>query len=312
MNSTAAPPFNPTEAPDRNAPIQLSEEDLMKRACNFEKFSFLAIAPGVTVRDGLVNTEDLIPYGVSETFQQELWKEEITKLAAAVRNMDVPIYFAGSGDFKLDCMEAYESLAGLADKMLVALNIVFHDSQGSLLKHIPDLVRRENLLEESRQMLERFVAEHSDDDGDDDEGAKTRDARLGALNINHADYFELVNYVTATIARMLCKASSGKMWHDRILAKFAKMAAKMKVVSGDLREHAVTSLQITPPAKSAPNIGYGGAGGRNTDHGGGSQGRNMLEDLGGMLGMLDRKESQPSFVGPNTAHKALTMWYFMD
>ncbi|KAL6365363.1 hypothetical protein LRP88_01353 [Fusarium phalaenopsidis] len=312
-DTTTTPPSNPTEAPDRNAPIQLSEADLIKKACEFREFSSPDFAPGVIVRDGLDNSEDLVAYGVPDNLQEELWKEEIARLAAAVTDLDTPIHFVGSDEFKLDSKEAHENLAGLADKVLVALYIVIHDSQGVLLKHFPDLVQEIHVFKESRLMLERFVANHSqDDDDDDDKGANTCDALLDALNINHADYFEFVNYVTATLSRMFCKAASGKMWHDTILAKFAKMAAKMKVVSDDLREHAVTSLQNTPPAKPAPKIGYGGAGGRTADHGQNGPGRNMLEDLEGMLGMMGLKGSQPSFVGPNTAHKALTRLYFMQ
>lgn len=307
--SSAAPPSsNPTEAPDRNTRIQLSKEDLMKRACNFEEFSSPAFAPGVTVRDGLANMEDLVAYGVSEPVQKQLWEEEITRLTTAVGGVDVPINFAGSDDFKLDSKEAHESLAGLADKLLVAFNIVINDSQGALLKHMPDLTRKDEIIEKTRQRLERFVAHHIDEDEKDGEG---RDARLGTLNINHADYFELVNYVTATIARMLCKAASSKLWHGTILAKSAKIAAKMKVVSTDLREHAETSLQNSPPAKRARNIGLGAAMDRNADQARGIQRQNMLEDLEGILGMMDSKESQPSFED-NTAHQALTRLYFLN
>lgn len=308
--SSAAPPSsNPTEAPDRNTRIKLSKEDLMKRACNFEEFSSPAFAPGVTVRDGLANMEDLIAYGVSESVQKQLWEEEITRLTTAVGDVDVPINFEGSDDFKVDSKEAHESLAGLADKLLVAFNIVINDSQGVLLKHMPDLKMEDETIKKSRQRLERFVAHHGDEDESGDEG---QDARLGALDVNHADYFELVNYVTATIARMLCKAASSKLWHDTILAKSAKIAAKMKVVSSDLREHAETSLQNTPRASRTRNIELGGAGGRNADHGRGIQRQNMLNDIEGMLGMMDRTGSQPAYAGPNTAQKALTRLYFLN
>lgn len=311
--SSAAPPLqsvsNPTEAPDRNTRIQLSKEDLMKRACNFEEFSSPTFAPGVTVRDGLANMEDLVAYGISEPVQKQLWGEEISRLTTAVGEVDVSIHFAGSDDFKVDSKEAHGSLAGLADKLLVALNIVIHDSQGVLIKHMPDLTMKGEGIDKSRQRLERFVGHHSDEDETGDEG---RDARLSALNINHADYFELVDYVTATIARMLCKAASSKLWHDTILAKSAKIAAKMKVMSRDLREHAETSLQNTPPAKEDRNIGLGGAGGRNADHGRGSERQNMLQDLEGMLGAMDSKGSQPSTTGLNTAQQALTRLYFMN
>lgn len=309
--STATPSPSPAEAPDRNTPIDLSEEDLLiKRACNFEEFSLPAFAPGVTIRDGLENCDDLTAYGVSEIDQKELWKDEIARLSEAVKSTNIPIHFKGSDEFKVDSKEAYESLARLADKMLVALNIVFNDSQGVMLSEMPDLSERRAILDKARRNLERFVADNSDDD-DDDEAAQARNARPVASEINYADYFEFVNYVTATIARMLCKAAAGHLWHDTIIVKFAKMAAKMKVVSGDLREHAANSLQNTSSVKSPPNIGYGRPAGRNADFGYDSLGRNVLGDLDGMLEMLNQKENQPAFAGPNTSNRALTRLYYL-
>ncbi|KAM0203026.1 hypothetical protein ACHAPI_001196 [Fusarium lateritium] len=306
--STATPSPNATEAPDRDTPILLSQEDLMKRACSFESYSSSTFAPGVTVREGLENLDDLIAYGVSETHQKELWKDEIARISAAVTDMDTPISFQGSDEFSVDSKEAHERLARLADKMLVAFNIAFHDSQGILVKNVPHIAEKADILDNTRGALERYVSDAVDDDSDSD-ATKFQNAHPVASDISHADYFEFVNYVTAIIARMMCNAASGKTWHDTIIVKFAKMAAKMKVVSGRLREHAATSLQNTPKTKLAPDVDFGGADGRNANLG--SQERNTLGDLHGMLGVLNQKESQPAFAGPNTSYIALTRLYYM-
>ncbi|EXF76124.1 hypothetical protein CFIO01_07989 [Colletotrichum fioriniae PJ7] len=307
--SAATRSSNPAEAPDRNTPIKLSHEDIFKKACSFEDFASPSFAPGVTVRNGLANMEDLVAYSVSEPVQKQLWKEEIKRIATAVENFNDPIEFAGSDEFNLDSKEAHQSLAALADKLLVSLNIVISDNHSALMKHNPDAVIDRELAERSRHQLGRFVADPSAEDESDTESLG---ANIDALIINHKDYFELVDYVSAMVARVLCRAASGKFWHDTMLAKSAKIAAKLKVMSGNLKQHAETSLENSPPENRTRNVGLGNIGGRNANYGEDSRGQNILENLEGMLGMMDRKENQPSFAGPNTAQKALTRSYYLN
>ncbi|KAM0391889.1 hypothetical protein ACHAQC_006689 [Fusarium culmorum] len=308
----AATSLNPTEAIDRNTPIKLSEKQLIERACNFEHFSSPSLAPGVVVHDGLENADDLTAYGVTETYQKELWREEIKRLSKVISDMNEPIHFNGSREFRIDSKEAHESLARLADKMLIALNITFHDSQ-AVLKDMSDVVETCGIRKKARRSLERFVADNSNDDDDDDGNEKSQacNASQGTSDVNHADYFEFVDYVTATITRMLCKAASGKSWHEIIIVKFAKTAAKMKVVSGDLWSHAASSLQNHPSDGPTPKIRFEGAENRNAHYGKKGTERDVLDNLDGMLEMLNKRENQPAFAGPNTSYLAVTRIYYM-
>ena len=145
-------------------------------ACNFEAYSNPDIAPGVVVRKGLDNFDDLTIHGVSEVHQKELWKIEIARLASAVSNPDRYIHFSGSADFNLDSKAAHKRFATLADMMHIALHNTFHDAQGLIRKKYPEFVM-DGVFTNSRRTLKRFLATRDDSDSEGEEEGEKQNIR---------------------------------------------------------------------------------------------------------------------------------------
>ncbi|XXG98473.1 hypothetical protein Hte_004797 [Hypoxylon texense] len=69
---------------------------------------------------------------------------------------------------------------------------------------------------------------------DPDEGAVRYNRKIKLDKHNDEVYHALVNYVTATFARLLLRTMNGMFWVDNCLDTLAKFAAKLKVVGADL------------------------------------------------------------------------------
>ena len=290
------------KAPERGTPIKVSHDELFKIACNYEEYSCPSLAPNITVREGLQNLDDVTPYGVTQGQQKDLWKEEIGRLSSAVTNLETPISFTGTAELSHDTKDAYEILANLGDQMWTALNIVIHDSESILSRHCPKL-SNEGKLKQSRQVLERLT-------GDDEEEEGSQDTPLGKEGLKGTleDYFELVNYVTAILARIFCKAAYGQTWHDNILACLAKLSTKLKVLSAQREEFASISLSMAP-ARKALQVRRANYARKPGDVGMNRGG--PLESLDEMLQSLNSpKSTEGTYSGPDTRRKVVERTYW--
>ncbi|KAM3064784.1 hypothetical protein ACMFMG_008735 [Clarireedia jacksonii] len=297
--------YFPDKPPKRGTPIGLSQDELFKIACNYEEFSFPSLSPNITIREGLQNMDDVTQYGVTQEQQKELWKEEISRLSSAVTDLKAPVSFIGTEKLSHDTKDGYEILANLADQMWNALNIIVHDSESVYATHCPDLVNEEQ-QDQSRMVLQRLMGD--DDEEEDSQG--TPQATKG-LKGTREDYFELVNYITATLARIFSKAAYGKAWHENNLACLAKLSAKMKVLSTQPEELASISLSMAPSRQkvrpAAANHNYSRKPGNlNMNREG------TFESLDAMLESLNSSESAgKTSSGPETQRKSVKRYYWL-
>ncbi|KAK0640168.1 hypothetical protein DIS24_g9631 [Lasiodiplodia hormozganensis] len=289
--------------------IHIPPDELFNLVCNYEGYTN-SVAPDVTVREGLFNLEDVTAYGVSEAAQKELWDEEVKRLSLVVKEPDKPIQFAGTGELSHDTKDAYDILAHLADQIWIALNIVILDCQAVLSRHFP-LLTDEDQLRSSRDILERFTAE----DEEEEDASRQAETANGGLKGTREDYFQLVDYLTATLARALCKAASGDTWHYNILANLVKLSTKLKVVSFRLEEFASDSLESAPTKRSARLPSAPASRGNaplNTSMG--RDGGGSLDFLGEMLSTLHREDgnTERAYSGPNTRKNAVKQLYWLE
>ncbi|KAI0413978.1 hypothetical protein F5X98DRAFT_390346 [Xylaria grammica] len=269
----------------RGAALQISEEDVFKVACNYEGYTNEEFDPELKVRAGIANTLDITAYEVSPDLQKELYREEIVRLSSAVAEGRNPRTFTGSPRLASDTQEAYEIMTSLSNQMWMAFNIIMYDSEILLRSHCPDL-HHEELMKHNRMSLKFLTKPDGDDiEGNDDENGDEEDHKESMFPIldyegNREDYFELVNYTTEIISRVLLKCAHGRVWHEGVLACMAKLSAKMKVLSANLEEFASISLSQTPATlkQSTPNETH------SKDAGDHQTRRNEpMENLGAML-----------------------------
>lgn len=322
----SVPPYHSDpsdDLPNHGDPLQIDEEELVKIACDYEAYSILELAPDVTVREGLRNLEDVTPYGISAEVQKELWRGEIKRLILTVTEPGLPISFKGTDQLNRKSKEAYEVLMHHAEQMLIALNITMLDTQGILSSHFPKLLEKE-LFKRSRERLEQFT-EVDDDEEDvaigEDENTKGSKSRKYGLEGNRADYFELVNYITAVIAKFFCKAARGRRWHKDMLAHLATLSTKLKAVSHRPKQSAIVSLEINPsrPPTQMPrahNQVRGGEGDTDED-GEGNGGREgnaaHLRGLSEMFNAINlANKTDDVYSGPRTKQKAVQKFYWLE
>ena len=238
---------------NRGSSVKVSRDEILSILRYHENYTNPDLAPAVTVRNGLENMIDATPYGVSEDRQEKLWEAEVDRLVAAVTDLNNPLRFSGTDDLAHDTKNAYASISNLANRMWVALHIITHDCQGSLARHCPQL-HLEGVYQDSREVLEQFNGgdDDDDDDNDDDDDGDDAISRDQAAEPNEVDYNELVNYLTATLARGYCHAGKGNKWLEHTLSALVKVSTKLKVISYTLKESVSTSLEINSKSKRSP------------------------------------------------------------
>ncbi|KAI3330294.1 hypothetical protein F4824DRAFT_478735 [Ustulina deusta] len=248
QETTAARTFNQAQ---RGSAIEISKETVFKIACNYEGYSNEAIDPKLIVRARIANTFDVTAYDILPEVQKELYQEEINRLSSAIIEANAQRTFTGTQRFDSDTQEAYETMASLSNQMWTALNIITYDVELLLKSYYPDL-HSEHRMQQSRQSLKYLTKNDDDsDNGDDDEDDEDEDHEKSAFpkldyDGSRQDYFELVNYITEILTRVLLKSAYGKLWHENIIACMAKISTKMKVLSTKLEEFASVSLSQTP------------------------------------------------------------------
>ncbi|KAI0968814.1 hypothetical protein F4678DRAFT_474217 [Xylaria arbuscula] len=222
------------------------EEEVIKTTRIHKSFRLPSAAPGIKITD-LPNLESVTEYGVSEEIEETLWVIEATRLVKAVTS-DAPLEFTGSQNFTSDTSSSYDILASLADQVWLALNIDIHDADSSLVNHAKSLVSE---LEKARMILEHYCDEEND--------AAQKEEMTPE---NRRDFFNLVDYCTAVIARVVCASAEGKSLHVNILAYLARVSTKLKVLSTNLRHFAQISLDNAPTGHKFNHRGYTGLRGR--------------------------------------------------
>lgn len=121
--------------------------------------------------------------------------------------------------------DGYNRLHVMAVALKHALSVCVHDNELVLLEHQPPLANKELFLGSHRSLLRNF---------DPEEGIIRFDKKIKLTQHNDEVYQDLVNYLTATLARLLVRTVTGRFWVDNCLITIAKFSAKLKVLGNDL------------------------------------------------------------------------------
>ncbi|KAI0411298.1 hypothetical protein F5X98DRAFT_383918 [Xylaria grammica] len=224
------------------------EDEVLKAVRMHRSFRLPFVAPGIEVTD-LPSLESVVDYGVTEDVEDTLWAKEATRLVKAVTS-STPLEFIGSADLTLDTASSYDIFTSLADQMWHALHIDMYDAANIAVEHCPRLLRISN-MKLTRRILEHYRGEENN--------AVSRQAMTPE---RRQDFFRLVDYCTAIMARVVCAAAEGNSLHVNVLAHLAKISTKLKVLSAKLVEFSEISLSHTSSDLKFDHKGYTGLRGR--------------------------------------------------
>ncbi|GAW16578.1 hypothetical protein ANO14919_060100 [Xylariales sp. No.14919] len=240
---------NTTQPPSvRTSDAAVLEDEVLKAVRMHRSFCLPFVAPGIEVTD-LPSLESVVDYGVTEDVEGTLWAKEATRLVQAVTS-STPLEFIGSADLTLDTASSYDILTSLADQMCHALHIDKYDAANIAAEHCPSLLQVSE-MKSTRRILENYCGEENN--------VVSRQAMTPE---RRQDFFSLVDYCTAIMARVVCGAAEGNSLHVNVLAHLAKISTKLKVLSAKLIEFSEISLSHTSSALKFDHKGYTGLRGR--------------------------------------------------
>ena len=231
-----ATPIIPSAHKESPGPITINRDDVLRELKIHKRFRLPSLSPDLEVTD-LPNFDDITPYDVGESTQDQLWDLEALRLIDAVSQPN-PLFFQGSKDLAVDSIKSYGMLAILADRVMQSLIIASYDGESLLVEHLEQLAAKAE-LENCRVSLVYM----SDVEAESDENQKW------ANRISNEDFFKFVDYCTGVLARVLCSTVGDSTVHTNILAHLAKISTKIKVVSANLRKYAQVSLDIGAPER---------------------------------------------------------------
>ncbi|KAL6718971.1 hypothetical protein ACLMJK_003206 [Lecanora helva] len=190
---------------------------------------------GTTLK-GLAKFDDSRGYGLDDDLETKLVKIEVDRLIAAV-SAEGPFLFNSDGLFQGTEESTFEELSHVADQIRVNFEIIRHDNAMHALRHCPDLL--DNAVDGFRQARTRLSSRYKHDELHV-EGSEPK--MLQPLERNLQAYFALVDYVTASIGRLLFRVVTSKYWETHLLSILAQWAAKLKVLSHKPAHYAAQSL----------------------------------------------------------------------
>lgn len=201
--------------------LTIDEARIYENLCPHRSFK---VKEGYEMKN-LPKFDDLTRYDVGEDEEVELWKLEVHRLVTAVKSPQPPSVEGAPEWYGNADHDGYNGLHRVARAMTFSLDICIHDNGLLMLEHQPQLsnVSSYNLAHE--RLLGNF---------DPDEGTIRYDQNLRLDQHNDEAFHALVNYATATLARLLIRTVKDDSWVDSCLIAVAKIAAKMKVVEDNL------------------------------------------------------------------------------
>ena len=212
---------------------ELDPEKIMEFAKRYKSFEYR----NYEFKD-LPKYDDLTGFGVPEVQEHRLWKLEIDRLVAAVKNPGAPILFAPCGLGKADA-KGFANVTNLCDQIACNVSIIHHDN---CLVDRSDKVHREKKRWYSfakHRIQTRYTEATNCPDDDNVRGKRPELLAQG----NREAYFSMVDYLTAILARYLYKCASSQFWHNQCFSTLAKWSAKLKVIEKDPVEFARLSLE---------------------------------------------------------------------
>ncbi|KAK6829775.1 hypothetical protein PG987_010359 [Apiospora arundinis] len=218
--------FSPTQ-------LALDPEAIFKEANHHNSFRYFD-----DHKANLPRLDDVSQYGVTEGAYESLLRGEISRLVE-VAIQQQPNRFDSNGNFGDISEVTFEELTNLTHQLMVNTNIVQLDNNSLVLEN----AKSSTIITLcAMQLKERYQKLHSRYQGT--AGFRVRPPEpLNPLERHRAMYFKLVDYASGSCVRLLTRVATGGNWNTTIIALFAKLSLKLKVLERDSRNNALASLE---------------------------------------------------------------------
>lgn len=213
------------------------------RIFTFDKSAVLKICAhhneyihGGTTLKGLERFDDCRNYGISESVEQKLIGLEIDRLSAAIKAEEA-FLFNSEGVFDSTKGPVFSEVSDVADQIRLNFEIIRHDNMIHVLEHCPDLM--ESAVDDFKRARTRLFGRYKQDEIHV-QGCQPKILEPPERNLKA--YFALVDYVTASIGRLLFRSASSRYWENNLLSVLVQWSTKLKVLSHDPARYAAQSL----------------------------------------------------------------------
>lgn len=190
-----------------------------------------------TTLTGLDKYADCGPYGIVEAEEQKLVAEEVERLVNVAKSSE-PLLFGKdnkpgpTASFAPDMRKAFEEVACIADQIRCAMGIIRLDNARISIEHSTELDESIHAFRQARRRLRgRFHTNESQVRGS---APKCLEPPLRNIKL----YFQVVEFATAYVARLLVRTAVSSYWNQQIFSCLAACTAKIKVLSRHTERHA--------------------------------------------------------------------------
>ncbi|KAI1169715.1 hypothetical protein F4777DRAFT_192303 [Nemania sp. FL0916] len=186
--------------------------------------------------------DSMAPYHLTPDEEGEKVRAEITRLASVVEKSDNVLLFTPRNNNCVAAFKAskdgYIALADVVAYVVRALRICRVDNDSiSLLNAKIDISPEKFKLALARLDPDFYIKKKS-------QTAQSKDGTVAPAPAvpSYESCCDLVDFITASIARVMTQMANGDSWHNSVLAVLAKLAAKMKMLLDDLENITITAL----------------------------------------------------------------------
>lgn len=180
-------------------------------------------------------------YGFEDSRAKQLLLAEIRRLVRVVQEHRDPLTFSDDKYFKTveASPEGYQRLDHLARKIMCATNICSLDNECLVLKHGNRSGRLDkNKLSRNLQSLKKYVQAQAGTMNDEVPSSSS----CPDPDQEKAASYNLIDYMSALLARLLIESASGDHWQHNLLGVLATWTTKCKILLLDLETNASISV----------------------------------------------------------------------
>ncbi|KAK1691448.1 hypothetical protein BDP55DRAFT_541964 [Colletotrichum godetiae] len=171
-------------------------------------------------------------YVQSEEVLKVLWHAETERLINIARNPDIPLEFSSRKFFQGDTEKGYRDISNLCQKVLIALSICLLENEQINLEHCARFSNHERPLSFIKQFSKGQTILESVVGMGKANFLQETCSSLGAT-------YELLNYISAVLTRLIVQTSPGSYWQTNVLSVLIKRITKIKLLLIDLPANSV-------------------------------------------------------------------------
>ncbi|KAJ6257336.1 hypothetical protein Dda_8225 [Drechslerella dactyloides] len=165
-----------------------------------------------------------------------IWRAEAERLVELGKNINRPLRFNDQVFFRKGDKCGYHDLSKLSQTILTAISLCSIDNECINVKHCPRLSNRDK--------LSKLIDQVQLTQGTDDDCEETTTEYLQANSDESIDAMvDLVNYVSAMLARLIMQTATGDFWKHNLLGVLTKFTAKLKILLLDIHTNSIIAVK---------------------------------------------------------------------